>query len=124
MGRKTWDSLPEKFRPLPGRTNIVVTRQLDWEQPGAVVANSLEEALRQAGGAQEVWVIGGSEIYSQALALADRVVVTVVDLEVQGDAYAPSMGTAWVGVAGAKQLSTTGLHYQFIEYTRASAHTI
>ena len=70
MGRKTWDSLPPKFRPLPGRTNIVITRQADWQAEGAQRADSLEEALRLAGAAPEIWIIGGAQIYAQAEPLA------------------------------------------------------
>lgn len=91
MGRKTWDSLPERFRPLPGRTNIVVTRNTDWSADGVVRASSLEEALRI--GAQHgdtVWVMGGAQIYAQALPLADVVEMTIIHQDYAGDAYAPS----------------------------------
>ena len=72
MGRKTWDSLPERFRPLPGRQNIVITRQTDWQAPGAAVAHSIEAALGQVASAEKVFVIGGAEIYALALPLADE----------------------------------------------------
>jgi dihydrofolate reductase len=69
MGRKTWDSLPARFRPLPGRTNIVVTRQADWHADGAQRAASLDEALSLAeqSGAATAWIMGGAQIYAQAL---------------------------------------------------------
>ena len=70
MGRKTWDSLPERFRPLPGRTNIVITRQTDWHAPGALVAHSLEQAMSLCPAPGPLWVIGGADIYAQALPLA------------------------------------------------------
>ncbi|MBP7457532.1 MAG: dihydrofolate reductase, partial [Ottowia sp.] len=66
MGRKTWDSIPPKFRPLPGRTNIVVTRQADWHEKGAQCSSSLREALQQCENSNQVWVIGGAQIYAQA----------------------------------------------------------
>ena len=72
MGRKTWESLPPRFRPLPGRRNIVISRQTDYPAPGAELADSLENALKLASTAATVFVIGGEQIYSQALAVADR----------------------------------------------------
>src|SRR5665647_2840073 len=68
MGRKTWDSLPPKFRPLPGRLNIVVTRQPDWHSVGALAAHSLPDAMRRCPPDSDAWVIGGAELYKQALA--------------------------------------------------------
>ncbi|MFE5342698.1 dihydrofolate reductase [Isoptericola sp. NPDC056578] len=90
MGRRTWESLPR--RPLPGRTNVVVTRRPGWSDDGAVVAGSVGTALALAAaapGGDEVWVMGGGEVYAATLALADRLVVTEIDLEVAGDAFAP-----------------------------------
>ena len=72
MGRKTWDSLPLKFRPLPGRRNIVVTRQADWQADGAERAAGLPEAMALCIDAAEVWVIGGAQIYAEAAPLARR----------------------------------------------------
>ena len=72
MGRKTWDSLPERFRPLPGRHNIVVTRQPQWQAPGATVAHQLGTALSAAGDVPRLFVIGGAELYAAALPLADE----------------------------------------------------
>lgn len=92
MGRKTWESLPEKFRPLPERTNIVVTRQSDYEAAGVEVAGSLEEALAAASrvpGADEVFVIGGGSIYTLALPHANRIYLTLVDDEKEGDVFFP-----------------------------------
>src|SRR5574343_1074700 len=70
MGRKTWHSLPPRFRPLPGRTNVVVTRQADWQAPGATPATSLAQALQQCAQAPDVWVIGGAQLYALAEPLA------------------------------------------------------
>ncbi|HYO27993.1 MAG TPA: dihydrofolate reductase, partial [Azonexus sp.] len=95
MGRKTWESLPPRFRPLPGRRNIVISRQADYTAPGAEVADSLENALKLASTqgpaadsmvAATVFIIGGEQIYRQAMAVADRLEITEVDLEPEGDA--------------------------------------
>jgi dihydrofolate reductase len=102
MGRKTWESFPEKYRPLPGRTNIVVTRQEGWagtpEAEGAVVVSSLDEALLEsqfAPGNAQVWIVGGGEIYRQSMDLADHAVITVIDSDTDGDTYAPELGKQW-----------------------------
>ena len=90
MGRKTWESLPPRFRPLPGRRNIVISRQADYAAPGAELADSLENALKLASTAATVFVIGGEQIYTQAMAVADRLEITEVDLEPTGDAATPA----------------------------------
>ncbi|WP_418276015.1 dihydrofolate reductase [Isoptericola jiangsuensis] len=104
MGRLTWASLPVRFRPLPGRTNVVVTRDPSWADDGAVVASSVPAALgaaAAASGGDEVWVMGGGQVYRAALPLADRCVVTEVDLEVDGDVFAPALDPAeWRETAG------------------------
>ncbi|MFO0991768.1 MAG: dihydrofolate reductase [Hyphomicrobiales bacterium] len=94
MGRKTWDSLPKK--PLPGRPNIVVTRQAGYEAPGAIVAATLSEALRQARAVatDEIAVIGGAEIFNEMLPFADRIYLSEIDLEAQGDRYFPVLPAA------------------------------
>jgi dihydrofolate reductase len=92
MGRKTWESLPERFRPLPGRTNIVVTRQEGYGAVGSVVASSLEEArsaAARAPGSEEVFVIGGGELYREALPFADRLYLTLVDDSKESDTFFP-----------------------------------
>ena len=122
MGRKTWDSLPPRFRPLPGRTNIVVTRQADWQAEGARRANSLADALAQCDAAgQTVWVIGGAQLYAQALPLADRVEVTEVAQDFEGDAYAPVLGPEWHAAQRSAQAncSSNGLPFSFVSYVRA-----
>jgi dihydrofolate reductase len=90
MGRKTWDSLPERFRPLPGRTNIVVTRNAQWAATGAKVAHSVEQALVLAGDAPKVCVIGGAGLYATALPLADELVLTEIDRDFTGDVSFPA----------------------------------
>lgn len=114
MGRVTWESLPPKFRPLPGRRNVVVTRQAAYEAPGAEVVSSLEEALKSAGD-DDVWVAGGASIYEQALPFADRVVRTRVHVQADGDTRAPVLDAAWTMVArdpeSGLHKSETGLEY-------------
>ncbi len=116
MGRKTWDSLPERFRPLPGRTNIVITRQTDWQAPGALVAHSLAQAMALCPEPGPLWVIGGAEIYTQALPLASTVVVTEIDMEVQGDAHAPNLGAEWKEMSRQVHSIEGGLSYSFVYY--------
>lgn len=93
MGRKNFQSLPPKFSPLPHRTNIVVTRQLNFQAPGCVVVNSIDDAIDKAAGANEteLFVIGGAQIYEQALAKADRLYLTEIDAEVEGDTHFPKI---------------------------------
>lgn len=92
MGRRTYDSIG---RPLPGRTTVVITRQTDWHVQGVTVAGSLDEALRVAAGS-EVFVVGGGEVYAQAMAVADRLLITEVDQAPDGDTYFPDIDpTAW-----------------------------
>ena len=106
MGRVTWESLPPRFRPLPGRRNVVVTRQAAYDAPGADVVSSLEEALKSAGD-EDVWVAGGASIYEQALPFADRVVRTRVHVQAEGDTRAPVLDAAWTMVARDPE---SGLH--------------
>lgn len=116
MGRKTWDSLPERFRPLPGRTNIVITRQKDWQAPGALVAHSLAQAMSLCPEPGPLWVIGGAEVYAQALPLASTVVVTEIDMETQGDAHAPPLGAEWKETSRQFHAGEGGLSYSFVHY--------
>lgn len=118
MGRKTWDSLPAKFRPLPGRLNVVLTRQPDWSAPGALCAHSLAEACALCPPDSNAWVIGGAEIYAQALPLASSAVVTEIDASFDGDAFAPQFGPEWTEAAREQQLATNGLRFSFVTYCR------
>ncbi len=118
MGRKTWDSLPPKFRPLPGRTNIVITRQPDWQAEGAQTAASLQDALVLCQATHDVWIIGGAQIYAQAEPLANRVEVTYVDQDFAGDAFAPTLGSQWVQSHREEHVSLTGLNFSFITYVK------
>jgi dihydrofolate reductase len=93
MGRRTWQSIG---KPLPGRTNIVVTHDPAFQAPGCVVAHSLEEAWRAAGGADEACVIGGTSLFAETLPLADVIHLTEVEADVEGDTYFPGFDrSAW-----------------------------
>jgi len=120
MGRKTWDSLPPKFRPLPGRANIVVTRDAAWRADGALVAHSLEAARDLCPAGSSAWVIGGAQIYAQALPLAHTVVVTEIARDFDGDAYAPTLGPEWRETAREAHISASGLPFAFVTYTRST----
>ncbi|MBF6248249.1 dihydrofolate reductase [Nocardia elegans] len=118
MGRRTWDSLPPKFRPLAGRRNIVVTRQADWAVPGAERAGSLTEALALTE-PESVWIAGGAQIYETAMDFATELLVTEVQVSVQGDAHAPVIGAQWrLAEAGPERTSTTGLKFRINRYVR------
>lgn len=120
MGRRTWESLPPRFRPLPGRRNIVVTRSADWADDGAERAGSLEEALALTAG-DEVWVIGGGMLYAAAIDRADLLEVTRLDVAVGGDTCAPSTD-GWSLVAADPEqgwhTSRSGIRYRFETYRR------
>ncbi|MDD2547443.1 MAG: dihydrofolate reductase [Burkholderiaceae bacterium] len=118
MGRKTWDSLPPRFRPLPGRHNIVITRQPDWHENGAQRASSLPEALQLCDLTHTVWVIGGAQIYAQALPLATCVEVTEIARDFAGDAFAPALGPEWREAAREDHTSASGLPFSFVRYLR------
>ena len=92
-GRKNYESIPEKFRPLPNRTNIVITRQKDYSAPGAIVVDSIEKALLTAKNTDdtEIFIIGGAEIYKQSLHLVDRVYLTKIHHTFEGDAFFPEL---------------------------------
>jgi dihydrofolate reductase len=91
MGRKTWESLPAAFRPLPKRHNIVVSRNPAYLASGATLAGSIEQAVRLAGDDGEIFVIGGAELYRQTLALASRLYLTEVAADCPGDSYFPDV---------------------------------
>jgi dihydrofolate reductase len=118
MGRKTWDSLPARFRPLPGRTNIVITRQANWHAEGALRASSIEEAVRLCGDMPDAWIMGGAEIYRQAEPLACTAVVTEIDADFEGDAFAPELGASWQEIQRESHVAAHGLHFNFVTYQR------
>ena len=123
MGRKTWDSIPPRFRPLPGRRNIVVTRQTNLNQTGLEPAPNLREALQFCENSPQVWIIGGAQIYAQALPLADELVVTEIDADIPGDAFAPAIGADWQEVAREPFNSSTGLRGAFVTWRRKASRT-
>ena len=96
MGRKTYESIPAKFRPLQGRHNIVLTREQSYEAPGATVVHSVEDALLAAGDAEEIIIGGGANLYAQLLPQTSRLYLTLVEAELDGDAYFPEIDwSAW-----------------------------
>ena len=119
MGRRTWDSLPPKFRPLPGRHNLVVSRALR-ELPGAEVFPSLEDALAACAAEPEVCVIGGSDIYALALPHAHRLALTEVDIVFpDADRHFPAWPRDQFIEARREALTgANGLRFDFVDYTR------
>ena len=121
MGRRTWESLPDRFRPLPGRTNVVLTSDRHWSADGARPATSVEQVLVEHG---SFWVIGGGAVYAGFLPHADRLVVTEVDVLVDGDTWAPPVGDDWQPrsrtPAEGWTTSSSGLRYAVTEYGRGS----
>ena len=115
MGRKTWESLPPRFRPLPGRRNIVLTRDEDWAESERAV--SIHEALETDG---DVWVIGGSSIYAEALPHVDVAEITEIDETFDGNVFAPPLGPEWREDGPTPEWSTAenGLRYRFRRYKR------
>lgn len=132
MGRKTWESLPPRFRPLPGRRNIVISRNPDYQAPGAELAHSLEAALAlaahpqdeqapSAAAAPEVFVIGGAQLYGEALALAQRLYLTEVADSPAADAFFPPVDAAlWPETARETHRTEAGLVYAFVTRERAA----
>jgi dihydrofolate reductase len=122
MGRRTWESLPDRFRPLPGRTNVVLTSDRGWSGEGARPAASVAQVLDEH---DSLWVIGGGAVYAAFLPHADRLVVTDVDETVPGDTWAPAIGSEWERVTRTPEeswsLSSSGLRYAVTEYVRGPA---
>jgi dihydrofolate reductase len=122
MGRKTWDSLPPKFRPLPGRANFVLTRQTDWHSDGVQRCSHLREAVFLCGhitpSPPAVWVIGGAQIYAEALPVAHKIVITEIDAEFEGDTFAPHLDVSWQPTQRESHTSSTGLAFSFVTYLK------
>jgi dihydrofolate reductase len=124
MGRKTWESLPEKFRPLPGRMNVVVSRNAGYSAPGATRAGSLAEAVEATGneGEGEIFIIGGAELYHQALPLAGRLHLTEIATDFPGDAFFPEFPPdEWRETARSQPFEEAGLTYAFVTYQRVQS---
>ena len=117
MGRKTWESLPPRFRPLPGRRNIVLTRDPRWRAEGAEVVASIDAALALVAQAPKAFVIGGAEVYAAALPLADELVLTEIEADLDGDAFFP----AWDRDLFTCTAREPRAGYSFKTYTRAGA---
>jgi dihydrofolate reductase len=114
MGRLTWESLPAKVRPLPGRRNVVITRNPGYVAEGAEVVTELADVFRG-------WVIGGAQIYAQALPVTVRCEVTEIDIDLppgDGDAMAPVLDDSWTRTTGQWLTSSSGLRYRFCSYRR------
>lgn len=124
MGRKTWDSLPAKFRPLPGRLNLVLTQNADWSSQGALKVHSLKEALENCKAFEHAWVIGGAQLYALALPLASSIVVTQLHQPFDGDAYAPELGKEWIISKKEAGLPDSPIAHEFITYIRADASAL
>ena len=120
MGRKTWDSLPARFRPLPGRANIVITRQDNWHEIGTQRASSMRESLlfAEQTGSTTAWIMGGAQIYAQALPLATRIEMTEIAQDFAGDAHAPTLGPEWLETARTSHVAANGLPYHFVTLRR------
>ncbi len=122
MGRKTWESLPEKFRPLPGRLNIVVSRDQRYAAPGATLAGSLEDAIEIAGNAEEAFIIGGAELYRQAMPFADRLYLTEIAADYSGDTWFPEiLPEDWQETSRSQPVEEAGLVYTFALYQRTQS---
>jgi dihydrofolate reductase len=119
MGRKTWESLPDAFRPLPGRLNIVLSRASSGFAPGAQTVPSLQEALACAGRHEKAFVIGGEQLYALALPLAHRLLLTEIELDVEGDAHFPDFDRSqWQETCREAHVSGDGLAFAFVTYER------
>jgi dihydrofolate reductase len=119
MGRKTWDSLPERFRPLPGRRNVVVSRNASLQAPGAEMAASLDDALGLLADAARVCVIGGAQLYALALPRATELLLTEVDADLAGDARFPAWNRDdFIEASRQPQHTASGLPYAFAHYRR------
>jgi dihydrofolate reductase len=127
MGRKTWDSLPPRNRPLPGRPNLVVTRNPAWQAEGALVVHSLEEALARVAEHPKVFVIGGGQLYAAALPLAEELELTEVDQDADGDAFFPHWSRAdfreTFRETHAPDAATGQPGFAFVTYQRQPQHT-
>lgn len=119
MGRRTFESIG---RPLPGRRSIVLTREPTWAHVGCERAGSLDQAISLCAGAPEFFVVGGAQVYADAIARADRLILTEVDLDVDGDAFFPQVDPiAWRLTDSVPGLSRTGLSYSIGTWIRHPA---
>ena len=126
MGRKTWDSLPTRFRPLPGRRNLVLSRDASFQAAGAEVVASLEKALTlvdAAADAPRVFVIGGAQLYALALPRADELVLTEIDADLAGDVFFPPWDRSqFVETSRHGAVTSEGVSYHFVTYGRSACN--
>jgi dihydrofolate reductase len=116
MGRKTYESIN---RLLPGRTTVIVTRDVNYKVPGALIANSLEQAISLCGQDEEVFLIGGAELYRGGLAVADKLYITEIDGEYKGDAFFPELDRSkWREASRDPYVSEQGLPFSYVTYKR------
>jgi dihydrofolate reductase len=119
MGRRTWESLPDGFRPLPGRGNVVVTRNPDWTAQGADRVASFEDALELLESDPTVFVIGGGEVYAAALPYADELLLTEIDADVEGDTTFPAWDRAeFEETSREEHVAEDGTRFAFVSYRR------
>jgi dihydrofolate reductase len=119
MGRRTWDSLPSPFRPLPDRRNVVLSRDPDWRAAGAERAGSLDEALGLVADAPRVFVIGGADVYAAALPIADDLLLTEIDADIDGDTvFPPFDATDFEETSREPLVAEAGVALSFVTYTR------
>jgi dihydrofolate reductase len=120
MGRRTWNSIPPRFRPLTGRRNIVITRDASWDYAGAERTGTLDEALARVADAPKVFIIGGGALYASALHLADELVITEIDKAFVGDTYFPPFGDEFAEVSreAHRAAAPNDFGYAFVTYQR------
>jgi len=118
MGRRTWLSIPPRFRPLPGRRNIILTHQPDWYAENAETARDLPQAISLCADAPLVWIIGGAQLYGQAEPLARIAEITEIHAPFAGDAYAPTLGSGWQETSRETHTAANGLRYSFVQCQR------
>lgn len=122
MGRKTFDSIISAVgKPLPGRTSVVVTRDLAWQYDGAIVTHSIEEgieAAKKAPGGEEVFIFGGAQIYTEALPMADKLYLTLIDDEKEADSFFPSYESEFAKVVFEELREYEGLKYRWVDLER------
>jgi dihydrofolate reductase len=123
MGRRTWESLPDAFRPLPGRHNVVVSRNATFQAPGATLVGSLNEAIQLTEDtADEVFIIGGAELYRQALPAVQRLYLTEIASDFDGDVFFPPIqANDWTEISRSAAQSASGLEFSFVVYQRTQS---
>jgi len=114
MGRNTWESIPEKFRPLPGRMNFILSNTITLEQTSVRVVKSLDEAIDITGINTDLWVIGGALVYEQCMNRTTEAVITEIDADFEGDAKAPVFDKHWVEVSRTRHTAANGLVYSIV----------